>query len=220
MIARIVREEVSKLGRLSKKNQEWIQVIEDPSMFMMKGSHPGRFSKKAVKEDGETALQRVIYKTECQWFDMELPICTCPVCHRIDLIGKDKKGHILLELKRKRNPDATSTLTAVLQVLAYYLIIKQNSGSLDTNLVHHKDSRKLKWKWSDAIEDMRLQVRANKEFWVNQATDTKYAAAVKSIIDRLEDTIGLELVDENGDILYTNFHFVPIEESKDREDKY
>lgn len=204
MIARIVREEVSKLGRLSKKNQEWLQVIEDPSRFIMEGSHPGRFSKSAVKEDGETALQRAIYKTELQWFDMELPICTCPVCHRIDLIGKDEKGHILLELKRKRKPDASSTLTAVLQVLAYYLIIKQNSDSLDANLVHHKDSRNLKWKWSDAIEDMRLQVRANKEFWTNQATGTKYAVAVKSIIDRLEDTIGMELVDENGDILYPN----------------
>lgn len=211
MIATIVKEEISKLGRLSKKNQEWIKVIEDPSMFTMEGSRPGSFSKKAEKENGETFLQREIYLNERQWLDMELPICTKPICHRIDLIGKDKAGHILLELKRKNNPDATSTLTAVLQVLAYYLIIKQNCEALDENHVHHKDSGNNNWKWSEAIEDMRLQVRANQEFWTNQRTDTKYEIAVKSIIDRLADIVGIELVDENGEILYTNFHFEPDE---------
>lgn len=205
MIAAIIKEETSKLVRLSKKNLEWIQAIENPSVFVMDGSCPGLFSKKAVKANGETFLQREIYLNEPQWFDMELPICTKPIRHRIDLIGKDKAGHILLELKRKNNPDATSTLTAVLQVLAYYLIIKQNCEALDKSWVHHKASRRLKWKWSDAVEDMRLQVRANKEFWTNQRTGTKYDAVVKSIIDRLKGTIGLELVDEYGEILYTNF---------------
>lgn len=211
MIARIIKEETSKLGRLSKKNQEWIHAIENPSLFTMEGSRPGCFSKKAVREDGETALQRKIYHNEQQWLDMELPICTAPTRHRIDLIGKDEASYILLELKRKNNPDATSTLTAVLQVLAYYLIVKQNYKSLDESHIHHKDSREPKWKWPDAIKDMRLQIRANKEFWTNQRTDTKYEMAVKSIIDRLADIVGIELVDENGEILYTNFHFKPDE---------
>lgn len=204
MIARIIKEEISTLGRLSKKNLEWINAIENPTSFKMGASHPGSFRRSATNKNGETALQRDIFHNEQQWLDMELPICTFPICHRIDLIGIDETSHILLELKRKNKPDATSTLSAVLQVIAYYLIIKNNCKVLDAYQVFHIDTDRPKWKWIDAIDDIRLQVRANKEFWTNQRTNTKYERAVKAIIDRLRETVVIELVDEYGEILYSN----------------
>lgn len=202
-LQKIVLQEIRPLGRMSKRNLHWMQIISDPSQFIMQQSHPDQFSSISDNVSSETAMQRQIYNNEKTWLDMELPICLTPVLCRIDLIGKDESGFILTELKRKANPDSVACLSALLQVIAYYQIIKQNCAVLDDYKVHHISSRNSNWTWSEAVENVRLQVRANKEFWENMPQNTKYSTAVRNIINRLSDTLIVELIDEDGDIIYS-----------------
>ncbi len=167
-------------------------------------SNPNKFGKESPKNSGETKYQRFIFQEESDvWLDMELPVgqnrndsksrwCS----KRIDLIGKKDGKYILCELKVE---GGDNPLKAILQILAYYLMIKQNCQILDKSNVYHKGSdgtlrNPERFKWSEVAEQPILHIRAPKQYWARweKSSNQKEKDAFNIILKECR-AIGLEI---------------------------
>lgn len=168
----------------NNENEPFRNIIKKPLEFTR--STPKEIKISSLKNKGETEYQRKIFNAEDFWFDMELPIGqwlsygnSKRLCSkRIDLIGFDKNDgkYILCELKYKKEGSG-NPFDAVLQVLAYYQMLKQNHSKLQAGNVRHilsksNDLREPKYfDWNAVAENIKLQIRANKNYWANWQKD-------------------------------------------------
>ena len=191
---------------LNEKNREFLEYINNPLSFY--NSKPEKFGKSSNRNKGETDWQRVLYNKESLWLDMELPIGqykkeSGKTCNkRLDLIGRENDKYILCELKKTKTPG--QPFDALLQLMAYYFMIKNNAEVLDALDIHHKSSevRDENFKWSEIKDNIELWLRANKEFWANFDKNTPKNNATIEIIKRLkEENMIVRLFSENDEIL-------------------
>lgn len=172
---------------LSKGNTEFLGLILFPLKFHK--STPSKIGVPSEKNHGETKYQREIYDRESElWYDMELPIGQWEnrSSKRVDLIGFDKsdKKYIICELKKTE--EAGQPFDALLQLISYYLMIKQNCKMLDEKGIFHTNGRK-KFSWEDVANGCKLQIRATKSYWDNWEKDTDKNKAAKEIICQCKD---------------------------------
>ena len=162
---------VEKL-KLSKNNKKFIEIIQNPWGF--DHSMPGEYHPASDKNEGETKWQREIYESEEYWYDLELPIGQNKSAEserwsslRVDLVGEIGSRPVICEFKDTTH--AANPFDAVLQLLAYYCMIKQNAEKLDLLSIHHtnNDIRNRSFKWVDLADNPILILRANGEYWNN-----------------------------------------------------
>ncbi|PIV49270.1 MAG: hypothetical protein COZ75_04665 [Flavobacteriaceae bacterium CG_4_8_14_3_um_filter_34_10] len=138
---------------------------------------PGNLSFE-IKSTGETAYQRAIFlskKTtlkplgEVIWNDLELPVVFSNSRRRrcVDLIGTLNNDKLVLcELKftSTNSYHSESPIYAVLELLIYYYLIKDNSKELDKKKVFHTNSRE-PFEWSDINSNSIFIFGANNKYW-------------------------------------------------------
>ncbi len=172
--------------RLSRGNKKFIKIIQTPNSYDFNHSHPGKYNPASPQNEGETAWQRELYKIGSDiWLDLELPIGQYKSSNRftslrIDLIGK-KDGHfILCELKKTKK--AGQPFDAILQLIAYHVLLQNNYKKLDEQNIHHTNCN-LNWKWEDVKNSHVLWLRANNEYWNNWDKSTKKNEAARKIVE-------------------------------------
>lgn len=183
-----------------------IERINKPFDFY--GSKPKKYIEKATK-NGETAIQREIYRSENRWYDLELPIGqykgkkqTSSI--RIDLIGKIENKLTLCELKYTKGEG--QPLDALLQLISYYIMLLNNASKLDQYNIHHENAEihNKTFKWTSfANEPLRLMLLANKSYWRNWHLSSPKNDAVRLLIKKLGEyglDIELWLVNEDASI--------------------
>lgn len=141
---------------------------------------PGKVSLENIKSTGETAYQRAIFlskKTtlkpvgEIAWNDLELPVNFSSSRRRrcVDLIGTlNNETPVLCELKySSASPisNSNSPIYAVVELLIYYYLIKDNSEGLDREKVFHKYEQATSFKWSGFDNNSIFIVVANEKYW-------------------------------------------------------
>lgn len=140
---------------------------------------PGKLSLENIKSTGETAYQRAIFlskKTtlkssgEVAWNDLELPVVFSGNSRRrcVDLIGTlSDNTPVLCELKftSSNTYHSNSPIYAVVELLIYYYLIKDNCEELDKKEVFHKDEKVISFKWRDFNSDSIFIIGANKKYW-------------------------------------------------------
>lgn len=151
-------------------------------------SKPGQFTERVnEKNTGETAYQRAIILAKksnlkgighIHWLDIELPVSFGATSRRkcLDLIGRsNEKGMVLCELKYEKKqinpnsrakPDADSPVYATLELLQYYLFIRENASALQRQKIWHANNRG-NWNWTDCTKpkNVTLIVAANSTYW-------------------------------------------------------
>ncbi len=173
--------------KLSEKNKKFINIIQDPNSYDFDHSHPGKYNSPSPQNEGETAWQRELYKMESDiWLDLELPIGQYKSSKqftslRIDLIGKKDDRFILCELKKTKN--AGQPFDAILQLIAYHVLLQNNYKKLDEQNIHHTNCNSSNWKWEDVKNTHVLWLRANNEYWNNWHKCTKKNGAARKIVE-------------------------------------
>lgn len=176
---------VEKCGvKLSRGNNAFLELILKPYKFIK--SKPGKYNFASENNKGETSRQRNLYKEESIWLDLELPIGQVKndknytISKRVDLIGKKDGRYIVCELKETKN--SGQPFDAILQLIAYYVMLQNNCQTLDEYNVHHTNSHDSNWKWTDVAKNPILLLRANKEYWSNWEKTTKKNMAAREIV--------------------------------------
>lgn len=168
---------------------------------------PGKFNLEVdPKNTGETAAQRAIYNSKyaeipdgknITWIDMELPVVLSnnPRRRCLDIIGKDDNdNYYLVELKYGKNGD--NPIYALLELLCYHLIIKDNFNELDKKKVWHSNKNKdYKFSWQSFGSDKTiLAVAANKEYWEKYREKSSYSLTKnKSFFDRIKSEMKVKI---------------------------
>lgn len=206
-------EEIIKEVRLNSRNKVFLELIKSPIDF--EKSEPGEYKPADYKNEGETKWQRKLYNEESNiWLDLELPIGQYPstssgrrISKRVDLIGKKGGKYILCELKKTKKGEAGQPFDALLQLLAYYFIIKNNCEKLDgqhPRPIHHTNAHDKSWKWTDLANNPILLLRANEDYWKNWKNwekKTKKNDAAKKIIKSCRKMgIDIKFADEKKEI--------------------
>lgn len=171
--------------KLNGKNKKFRKIIQEPWGFGH--SKPGEFGSADQDKVTETNWQREIFDTEPDyWYDFELPIGQVVECGkvtkvcRVDLVGMIESHPVICELKYTEK--AGQPFDALLQLLAYYCMIKQNANLLDENKIHHTNRNK-EFCWGDiANNNPILMLRANSEYWSNKDKCTRKNEATKKIL--------------------------------------
>lgn len=148
-----------------------------------KGIHPtkpGKVSLNNIKSTGETAYQRAIFlskKTTLNsmgdviWNDLELPVVFSSSSRRrcVDLIGTLNNNNIpvLCELKFTSSDKyrSNSPIYAIVELLIYYYLIKDNCEVLDKEEVFHKEIHVKPFEWSNFNANSIFIIGANKKYW-------------------------------------------------------
>lgn len=141
---------------------------------------PGKVSINSIKSTGETAYQRAIFlskKTTLNsmgdviWNDLELPVVFSSSSRRrcVDLIGTltNNNTPVLCELKFTSSDKyrSNSPIYAIVELLIYYYLIKDNCEALDEEKVFHKDIHVKPFEWSNFNANSIFIVGANKKYW-------------------------------------------------------
>lgn len=194
----------NNLVPLNKENKKFIEYIQNPLGFIT--SKPKKINPVSSKNHGETRYQREIYENiydskwiidNTEWLDIELPIGRekreRKHHKRIDLIGIRKNKFILCELKYKQKPG--NPFDALLQILAYYLMIKKNAKQLqEQNIYHINNKNKAPIDWIKLSKNPVLQIRAPKEYWENWSNVSKKNKTAREIIEGLKkQNLNIEL---------------------------
>lgn len=182
---------------LNDNNRKFKEIIKEPWEFAH--SKPGELGRADQDEYTETNWQRELLfekETNC-WYDGELPIGQVVKCGkvtkvcRVDLVGMIESHPVICELKYTKK--AGQPFDALLQLLAYYCMIKQNANLLDENEIHHDNARNKEFCWGDiANNNPILMLRANEHYWSNWSKATKKNEAAKKIIEVCKE-YGLEI---------------------------
>jgi hypothetical protein len=135
---------------------------------------PNKFSEE-IRTIGETAYQRAIFLSkqtklntigEVAWNDMELPIVFNESSRRrcVDLIGTlDNNVSVLCELKfASKKSNSNSPIYAVIELLIYYYLIKDNYEELDSKHVFHGNRS---FEWGNFNYNSIFIVGANEKYW-------------------------------------------------------
>jgi len=160
---------------LNQENKACLQIIKNPDCIGFDHSHQHGLDKKEPpgpkNNHGETSYRSELYKRQERWLDEEITIgfFPCQGKKRIDLIGYEDGQFILCELK-KDGKGSSHPFDALLQVLAYYLIIRKNAKTLHDKEFYRRgtsrwQNRGLTWldvKKSDEENKLRLLVYAKK----------------------------------------------------------
>lgn len=198
---------------LSANNIKFRDIIKEPWEFYH--SKPGKFGSADQYKDKETKWQRELFKTDTiYWYDGELPIGQVKECGkvtkvcRVDLVGMFESHPVICELKFTKK--AGQPFDALLQLLAYYCMIKQNAKLLDENKIHHAkllDENKIhhanarrnkEFCWRDiANNNPILMLRANSVYWSNKDKRTPKNEATKKILKVCKEH-GLDIRFWNG----------------------
>ena len=183
--------------RENANNKKFKAIIESPWKFYH--SIPGKYGKADDKNKGETSWQRECFdKDKDLWFDLELPIGQQRneetgrlSTLRVDLIGKMDSRPVICEMKKTSK--AGQPFDAILQLLAYYCMIKQNAKLLDENKIHRDNAHNKEFCWDDiANNNPILMLRANEPYWSNWSKTTDKNEAAKEII-KVCKKYGLEI---------------------------
>ena len=152
-------------------NTTFLKIIKEPKSFFR--SNPNVIKSANPNNKGETGYQREIYDSKDEniiWLDMELPIgqdYDGDRGKRVDLIGWNGEQYVVCELKYvKEHGTPKNPFDAILQVLAYYFMIKNNCKKLDYQNVFHSNA-KGEFSWVDVASNCNLQIRAPKKYWEN-----------------------------------------------------
>lgn len=171
---------------LNDNNRKFCEIIKEPWGFYH--SKPGKFGSADQYKDKETKWQRKLFKKETNyWYDVELPIGQVVECGkvtkvcRVDLVGMIESHPVICELKYTNK--AGQPFDALLQLLAYYCMIKQNANRLDENKIHHTNARNKEFCWVDIANNPILMLRANSEYWSNIDKRTPKNDATKQILE-------------------------------------
>ena len=172
---------------LNDGNEKYLNIIREPSKYAFHHSRPGKYNQAAVQNNGETAWQRELYEKESGiWVDLELPIGQYQpnnnryISLRVDLIGKKDGRFVLSELKKTKN--AGQPFDAILQLIAYYVLLQYNYKQLDKQDIHHANCNK-DWTWEEVYNNPILLLRANDEYWGNWNKQTKKNKAAREIVE-------------------------------------
>ncbi|MFA7444618.1 MAG: hypothetical protein WCY89_01625 [Flavobacteriaceae bacterium] len=140
---------------------------------------PSNLSLENIKSTGETAYQRAIFLSEktileklgeVVWNDLELPVIFSKSPRRrcVDLIGTlNNNTLVLCELKFTSSNSyySNSPIYAVVELLIYYYLIKDNKEELDNKKVFHIGERVTSFNWSDFNNNSIFVVGANEKYW-------------------------------------------------------
>ena len=131
-----------------------------------------------IRATGETAYQRAIFNSrktqisslgEIVWNDIELPVVfnEKPRKRCVDIIGTlNDKTSVLCELKfASKKSNSNSPIYAVIELLIYYYLIKDNYEALDEKNVFHKNKQVNPFKWKDFNQNSIFIVGANEKYW-------------------------------------------------------
>lgn len=174
---------------LSDNNKKFLSLIEKPDTFYE--SHPGAYGVPSEHNNGETSWQRKLFREESDvWRDLELPIGQKRKsgktinAARVDLIGFKNGRYIICELKHEKD-EADQPFDAILQLIAYFVLIKKNYMLLDESYVHRKDCIKERgeWTWEDVAKDPIILLRCNNKFWSNWSESTPKNKAAREIVE-------------------------------------
>lgn len=189
---------------LNGNNRKFREIIEKPWEFGH--SKPGELGSADQDEYTETNWQRELLfekEPDC-WYDGELPIGQVVKCGkvtkvcRVDLVGMIESHPVICELKYTQK--AGQPFDALLQLLAYYCMIKQNANLLDGNEIHHANRNK-EFCWGDITNNPILMLRANSEYWSNKDKRTRKNEATKQILNVCkEHGLDIRFWDKNGPI--------------------
>ena len=154
-----------------------------------KKSSPGTPETTEIKDTGEKAFQRSIFRhgkiildyneimdyDTVNWLDFEIPVTLGEFPRRncVDLIGSTGDKHVICELKFIKSNNSNSSksnhpLYGVIELLAYYYLIRCNYKKLDDSKVYHKFDNKINsYKWTSIANDKspKLLLVANKSYW-------------------------------------------------------
>ena len=177
-------------------------------------TEPGKFSDEvSVKNTGETAFQRAIYKDPNRyicfgnqpepitWNDIELPITFSNHGRNhgrrrcIDLIGCTKsRGTFLCELKHAKErhaPAGNLADHAILEALIYYGIVARDHAKLDEAGVRRDACSPFQWA---ALKDSRtILVLANFRFW-EKARKAKAASRIHALVNAIEEKVQVKVL--------------------------
>lgn len=162
------------------KNFAFLAEIVDKYKKEQYHTTPSKFSFNSIRTTGETAYQRAIFLSkkatlenlgEVAWNDLELPVVFGKNSRRrcVDLIGTlSNSTSVLCELKYASQKSCSSTdspVYAVIELLIYYYLIRDNNEELDKKKVFHKNEQVIPFKWSDFNYNSIFIVGANKKYW-------------------------------------------------------
>jgi hypothetical protein len=160
-----------KLLELDERHRGFVDLINTPLGF--NHSKPKEVGKASASNNGETKWQRELYESEptsVLWYDIELPIGQKQspesrwINTRVDMIGELDGRPIICELKKCNTTE--DPLDALIQLLAYYSMIKQNARDLDIRNIHHTNARNGKFRWVDIANNPILMLLADEEgYW-------------------------------------------------------
>lgn len=181
-----MKTEILKLIENAKafdKTKNFASLAEIVDKYKKEEYHtkPGKLSLKNIKSTSETAYQRAIFLSKettlntlgkVTWNDLELPVVfsNSPRRRCVDLIGKlNNKTPVLCELKFTSSnsyySNSPSPIYAVVELLIYYYLIKDNCEELDKKEVFHKDEKVISFKWSDFNSNSIFIIVANEKYW-------------------------------------------------------
>lgn len=197
---------VNRIKKLNDNNRKFSEIIKEPWGF--DHSKPGKIGSADQYKDKETKWQRELLfeKETIYWYDGELPIGQVVECDkvtkvcRVDLVGMIESQPVICELKYTKK--AGQPFDALLQLLAYYCMIKQNAKLLDEKTIHHDNARNKEFCWDDiANNNPILMLRANEPYWSNWSKTTDKNKAAKKIIEVCKKYgLEIQLWNEEGPI--------------------
>ena len=181
------RKEVYKILKdneklLDERHRGFVDLINTPLGF--DHSKPKKVGKPSDSNNGETQWQRELYYSEPLWYDIELPIGQKQspksrwISTRVDMIGELDGRPIICELKKCNKKE--DPLDALIQLLAYYSMIKQNAQDLDIWNIHHTNARNREFRWVDIANNPILMLLADEEgywsYWEKSITEPRKKA--------------------------------------------
>lgn len=174
-----------KLLELDERHRGFVDLINTPLGFNY--SKPKEVGKPSASNSGETKWQRELYDrepTRVLWYDIELPIGQKQspksrwISTRVDMIGELDGRPIICELKKCNKKE--DPLDALIQLLAYYSMIKQNAKLLDSGNIHHTNARNGKFRWVDIANNPILMLLADEKgywsYWEKSITEPRKKA--------------------------------------------
>lgn len=174
-----------KLLELDERHRGFVDLVNTPLGFHH--SKPKKVGKPSDSNSGETQWQRELYYSEPSeplWYDIELPIGQKQspksrwISTRVDMIGELDGRPIICELKKCNKKE--DPLDALIQLLAYYSIIKHNAKCLDGWNIHHTNANNGKFRWVDIANNPILMLLADEEgywsYWEKSITEPRKKA--------------------------------------------
>lgn len=196
------------LLELDERHRGFVDLINTPLEF--DHSKPKEVGKPSDSNNGETQWQRELYyskPTRVLWYDIELPIGQKQspksrwISTRVDMIGELDGRPIICELKKCNKKE--DPLDALIQLLAYYSMIKQNAKLLDSRNIHHTNARNGKFRWIDIADNNPILMLLADEkgywsYWEKSITEPRKKAFNAMMVACQRSGVEIQIWNEEG----------------------